>query len=199
MKEEWNKEWETRSNYFPYFRRRTRKGGREKEEIGRDGRDVDDSIRERRHVLDSNAPRFLTRPCIYRSGGKVGSKRLRLRNTSCNRIRTSFPVVLDGELAVLSEIVSDDVARFSLCSITSLHYYCLGTGRHREASSTRKSLPESLNVSPAFQTAKQKNGRGALTIWKVHVFGCAFPFIAGLFKMKACLSVFYIPRNGCCL
>lgn len=58
--------------------------------------------KERRHVFDGDASRFLTRLCIYRSGGKVGSKRLKLCNTSCNGIRTSFPVVLDGELAVLS-------------------------------------------------------------------------------------------------
>lgn len=123
------------------------------------------------------ALRFLTRLCIYRSDGKVGSKRLKPCNTPCNRIRTSFPDILGGELAVLSEIVSDDVARSSLCSITSVHCYCLGTGRHREASSTRKSLPESLNVLPRF---KPEARRIANNLKKSTYSRRVFPFMVGL-------------------
>lgn len=153
---------------FPIFEERERErvrergGEREKQKekerrISQDGRDVD-SIKERHHVFSGNASRFLTRLCIYRSGGKVGSKRLSPCNTPCNRIRTSFPDVLYGKLAVLSKIVSDDVARSSLCSITSVHCYCLGTGRHRGASSTRKSLPKSLNVPPRFKPEAKARG-----------------------------------------
>lgn len=141
-------------------------------EIDRDGRDVD-TIRERRHVLGSSASRFLTRLCIYRSGGKVGSKRLRLRNTSCNRIRTSFPVVLGRQVG------RTIWGRFERCCALffMFHYVpALLLSWHRTApwaSSTRKSLPESLNVPLAFQTRQAKTKRSANNLKNVSTYSDA--------------------------
>jgi len=142
---------------LPLFPLKKKREKEKEERIGRNGRSVD-SIRERCHVFRSNALRFLTRLYTYWSGGKVGSKRLRPCNTPCNRIRMPFPVVLDGELAVLSELSFRTV----LCALFFMFHYVPTSllSWHRTvlwASSTRKSLPESLNVSNREAKAKKSS------------------------------------------